>query len=86
MLNIIKKTLNELENNSDKMTDKELKRLEKLKIYFEKNSYITNKNLQELLEISEATAKRFLNKLVDKEILRAEGERKARKYYYRGQI
>ncbi|WP_026338951.1 winged helix-turn-helix transcriptional regulator [Fusobacterium russii] len=84
MLNIIKKTLVELENNSDKMTDKELKRLEKLKIYFEKNNYITNKELQDLLEVSESTAKRFLNKLVDREILRAEGERKARKYYCKG--
>lgn len=84
MLNIIKKTLVELEYNSDKMTDKELKRLERLESYFEKNNYITNKELQDLLEISESTAKRFLNKLVNRKILRAEGERKARKYYYKG--
>lgn len=86
MLDIIKKTLLELDNNvkkmTDKMTDKDIKRLQILRNYSKKNEYITNKTLQVLLGISAATARRFLNKLVEDNILKAEGENKSRRYYF----
>ena len=44
------------------------------------NNSINNKDAKNLLDISEATAKRFLNKLVKENILEAVGEYKARKY------
>nr|WP_147371752.1 MULTISPECIES: DeoR family transcriptional regulator [Fusobacterium] len=48
--------------------------------YLGQNEYINNKEAQNLLDVSEATAKRFLNKLVKENILKAVGEYKARKY------
>lgn len=65
---------------TDKMTDKERKRWERLNAYFEKYEYIKNAEVQELLSVSDATAKRFLKKLTDLELLESEGERKERKY------
>ena len=65
---------------TDKMTDKELKRLKILEEYFEKNNYIDNSEVQKILNVSDSTARRFLNKLLKNGILEAFGEKKGRKY------
>ena len=65
---------------TDKMTDKELQRLKILEEYFEKNNYIENNEAQKILNISDSTVRRFLNKLVKNGILEAFGEKKGRKY------
>ena len=88
ILEVIKETLEELQKNdkkmtdimADKMTDKEMERLERLEVYFDKNKYIGNNEAQKILNISDSTARRFLNKLVKIGILEAVGERKGRKY------
>ena len=63
-----------------KMTDKELQRLKILEQYFEKNNYIDNSEVQKILNVSDSTTRRFLNKLVKGRILEAIGEKKVRKY------
>ncbi|ALA95849.1 winged helix-turn-helix transcriptional regulator [Leptotrichia sp. oral taxon 212] len=81
-------TLEELQKNdlkvtdilTDKMTDKELQRLKILEEYFEKNNYIDNSEVQKILNVSDSTTRRFLNKLLKNEILEAVGEKKGRKY------
>ena len=65
---------------TDKMTDKELQRLKIMEVYFEKNNYIDNSEVQKILNVSDSTARRFLNKLVKGGILKAIGEKKGRKY------
>ena len=45
------------------MTDKELQRLKIMEVYFEKNNYIDNSEVQKILNVSDSTARRFLNKL-----------------------
>ena len=88
ILEIIKETLEELQKKdlkmtdilTDKMTDKELQRLKILEVYFEENNYIDNSEAQKILNVSDSTARRFLNKLVKGGILEAIGERKGRKY------
>ena len=88
ILEIIKETLEELQKKdlkmtdilTDKMTDKELQRLKILEEYFEKNNYIDNSEVQKILNVSDSTARRFLNKLVKGGILEAFGEKKGRKY------
>ena len=73
--NIVKKEKNDL-----KMTDKELQRLKILEVYFEENNYIDNSEAQKILNVSDSTARRFLNKLVKNGILEAVGEKKGRNY------
>ena len=73
--NIVQKRKKDL-----KMTDKELQRLKILEQYFEKNNYIDNSEVQKILNVSDSTARRFLNKLVKNGILEAFGEKKGRKY------
>ena len=84
ILEIIKETLEELQKNDLKMTDiltdKELQRLKILEEYFEKNNYIDNSEVQKILNVSDSTARRFLNKLLKNRILEAFGEKKGRKY------
>ena len=88
ILEIIKETLEELQKKdlkmtdilTDKMTDKELQRLKIMEVYFEKNNYIDNSEVQKILNVSDSTARRFLNKLVKNSILEAFGEKKGRKY------
>lgn len=87
MLRIINETLIELietEKMTDKltgkMTDKNEERTKLVIKYLNQNNSINNKDAKNLLDISEATAKRFLNKLVKENILEAVGEYKARKY------
>ena len=88
ILEIIKETLEELQKKdlkmtdilTDKMTDKELQRLKIMEVYFEKNNYIDNSEAQKILNVSDSTARRFLNKLVKGGILEAVGEKKGRKY------
>ena len=63
-----------------KATDKNKEKIKLLIEYLGQNNSINNKDTQNLLNISEATAKRFLNKLVKENILEAVGEYKARKY------
>ena len=90
MLRIINETLIELietEKMTDKltgkMTDKNEERTKLVIKYLNQNNSINNKEAKNLLDISEATAKRFLNKLVKENILEAVGEYKARKYIKR---
>ena len=87
MLKIIKETLIELieiqkvtDKAADKVTDKNRERIKLVIKYLSQNNSINNKEAKNLLDISEATAKRFLNKLVKENILEAVGEYKARKY------
>ena len=87
MLKIIKETLIELieiekvtDKMTDKMTDKNRERIKLVIKYLSQNNSINNKETQNLLDISESAAKRFLNKLVKENILEAVGEYKARKY------
>ena len=87
MLRIINETLIELVENkkmtdkmTDETTDKNIERVKLLMKYLNQNGSISNKEAQSLLNISEATAKRFLNKLVKENLLEALGEYKARKY------
>ena len=87
MLKIIKETLIELieiqkvtDKMTDKMTDKNRERIKLVIKYLSQNNSINNKEAQNLLDISESAAKRFLNKLVKENILEAVGEYKARKY------
>ena len=79
MLRIINETLIGL-IETEKMTDKNEKRTKLVIKYLNQNNSINNKDAKNLLDISEATAKRFLNKLVKENILEAVGEYKARKY------
>ena len=65
---------------TDKMTDKELQRLKIVEQYFEKNNYIENSEAQKILNTSDLTERRFLNKLLKNGILEAVGENKGRKY------
>ncbi len=87
MLKIIKETLIELieiqkvtDKSTDKVTDKNKEKIKLLIEYLGQNNSINNKEAQNLLDISESAAKRFLNKLVKENILEAVGEYKARKY------
>lgn len=87
MLRIINETLIELVENkkmtdkvTDKVTDKNRERIKLVIKYLSQNNSINNKEAQNLLDISESAAKRFLNKLVKENILEAVGEYKARKY------
>ena len=83
MLKIIKETLIELieiQKVTDKVTDKNRERIKLVIKYLSQNNSINNKEAQNLLDISESAAKRFLNKLVKENILEAVGEYKARKY------
>ena len=87
MLRIINETLIELietEKMTDKltgkMTDKNEERTKLVIKYLNQNNSINNKDAKNLLDISESTARRFLNKLVKENILEAVGEYKARKY------
>lgn len=66
---------------TDKMTDKELLRWNKIERYIQKNGGIKNANAQTLLNISESTAKRFLRKMVEIGNLKLSGENKNRIYY-----
>ncbi|WP_338950474.1 DeoR family transcriptional regulator [Fusobacterium nucleatum] len=79
MLRIINETLIEL-IETEKMTDKNEERTKLVIKYLNQNNSINNKDAKNLLDISEATARRFLNKLVKENILEAVGEYKARKY------
>ena len=65
---------------TDKMTDKELQRLKIMEEYFKKNNYIDNSEVQKILNVSDSTARRFLNKLLKNGNLEAFGEKKGRKY------
>ncbi|AVQ20632.1 DeoR family transcriptional regulator [Fusobacterium necrophorum] len=82
MLKIIQETLIELLEVQE-MTDKNRERMEVIIKYLSQHDYIDNKEVQNLLAVSEATAKRCLNKLVKENILEAVGEYKARKYIKR---
>lgn len=86
MLRIINETLIELietEKMTGKMTDKNEERTKLVIKYLSQNNSINIKEIKNLLNISETTAKRFLNKLVKENILEAVGEYKARKYIKR---
>ena len=83
MLKIIKETLIELieiQKVTDKVSDKNREKIKLVIKYLSQNNSINNKEAQNLLDISESAAKRFLNKLVKENILEAVGEYKARKY------
>lgn len=48
--------------------------------YITENGYITNSQAREILELAESTTKRVLKDMVDKGLLKVEGERKGTKY------
>lgn len=49
-------------------------------MYIQENGSITNKATRELLGLADSTTKRILKEMVREDILKIEGERKARKY------
>ncbi len=95
-LKIIKESLEELELGgeknerkmtdilTDKMTDilseKEIERVKILNNFFEKNEFIGNSELKKLINVSDSTARRFLNKMTEIKFLEAVGKKKGRKY------
>ncbi len=81
MLDVLRKALQEIPKDSKKMTDKEQKRWEELKGYLQTYEGIKNEDVQNLLSVSEATAKRMLKKFAEIGLIEAKGERKARCYY-----
>lgn len=83
MLNLMKEALTDIKINkivTDKMTDKEKERWRKIKKYLEEHKEIKNIDVQKLLSISDSTAKRFLKKMVDYDLLESIGKNKDRKY------
>lgn len=48
--------------------------------YIKANGSISNKEARDLLLLADSTVKRILKEMVEKDMLRVEGERKARKY------
>lgn len=94
MLQTIKRALQELSKDSkemtdkttDKMTDKDKIRWEKIEPYLRKTGSIKNEEVQRLLSVSEATVKRFLKKMTELGLLEARGERKERRYYNKRDI
>ena len=67
---------------SDKMSDMSDKSQREIAIitYLKVNEYITNKDVQELLTVTEKTAMRTLRAMSDKKLIISSGEKKARKY------
>lgn len=49
--------------------------------YVTQHGLITNKEAREILGLAESTTKRLLKELVEKGILRVDGEKKQRKYF-----
>lgn len=49
--------------------------------YVTQHGSITNKEAREILGLAESTTKRLLKELVEKGILRVDGEKKQRKYF-----
>lgn len=87
MLNLMKEALKEIkmtkkvtDKTTDKMTDKEKERWKKIKKYLEEHKEIKNIDVQKMLSISDSTAKRFLKKMVDYDLLEFIGKNKDRKY------
>ena len=71
--------------NTDKNTDKSIKipikmRKEKIIEYLNEHAQITNKEVRELLGVTDSTAKKLLASMVDENLLVAVGEKKSRKY------
>lgn len=72
MLSAIKEALTEAVETSEatqNMTDSDL-RLYKIEQFLQKNKYISNADVRQLLQVSSATANRILAKLVDEGIIR----------------
>jgi len=66
---------------TDNVTDKNKEKIKSLIEYLGQNNSINNKEAQNLLDISESAAKRFLNKLVKENILEAVGGIQSKKIY-----
>lgn len=87
MLEAILTTLNDYSINkmsdkmSDKISDKEQLIFQRIKSYLSENAMITNQKAVQLLELSPATARRYLAKFVKLGLLTAQGENKNRIYY-----
>ena len=69
------------DNATDNVTDKNKEKIKSLIEYLGQNNSINNKEAQNLLDISESAAKRFLNKLVKENILEAVGGIQSKKIY-----
>lgn len=87
MLKLVKEALEEIKQAkkvagkvTDKMTDKEYQRWKLVKAYIEENGELKNKDVQEVLAVSETTAKRFLKRMVEYQLLVSRGQNKERKY------
>ena len=65
---------------TDKMTDKNSGREKQIIEFLSKKEFITNKTACDLLDVSDATAKRLLKGMTDKGLVDSIGERKSRKY------
>ena len=66
--------------NLFKKADKKTLRQHLILNYIQENGSISNKEARELLGLAESTTKRILSEMVREEILKEQGERKARKY------
>lgn len=74
-------TIEMSDKTSDKLSDKEQDIYKKIKLYLSENAFLTNQKATKLLDISPATARRYLAKFVQLGLLTAEGEKKSRVYY-----
>lgn len=90
MLELMKESLEEIKKTeivtdkmTDKMTDKEYKRWKMIRAYLEQNKEIKNLEVQKILSVSDSTAKRFLKKMVEYNLLEFSGKNKERKYKMR---
>lgn len=66
---------------SDKLSDKEQIIYEKIEAYLQQHAFITNQKATALLNLSSASVRRYLAKLVENGLLVSQGERKNRVYY-----
>lgn len=83
MLKLVKEALEEIKQAkkvAGKVTDKEYQRWKLVKAYIEENGELKNKDVQEVLAVSETTAKRFLKRMVEYQLLVSRGQNKERKY------
>jgi len=86
MLAIIHETLLEQSTqkmsdiSSDKMSDKDREVFNLILSFLSQHEFLTNKDAVKLLGKSEATVRRYLNRLTELELLMASGKNRSRKY------
>ena len=65
---------------SNKMSNKEIERMEKILSYLDNNIFITKSEAADILHVEDKTAQRLLAKAESLNILLGEGENKGKKY------